>query len=44
VKTELNNTAVIEMNNGTDINATKSVTAINKIKKATLLPIVNTNA
>jgi hypothetical protein len=44
VKTELNNTAVIEMNNGTDINATKSVTPINKIKKATLLPIVNTNA
>ena len=44
VKTELNNTAVIEMNDGTDINATKSATAFNKIKKETLLPIVNTNA
>lgn len=44
VKTELNNTAVIEMNNGTDINATKSATAFNKIKKETLLPIVNINA
>ena len=43
VKTELNNTAVIEMNNGTDINATKSATAFNKIKKEILLPIVNTN-
>ena len=43
VKTELNNTAVIEMNDGTDINATKSATAFNKIKKETLLPIVNTN-
>ena len=44
VKTELNKAAVIEMNNGTDINATKSATAFNKIKKETLLPIVNTNA
>jgi hypothetical protein len=44
VKTELNNTAVIEMNNGTDINATKSATAFNKIKKEILLPIVNTSA
>lgn len=43
VKTELNNTAVIEMNNGTDINATKSATAFNKIKKEIFLPIVNTN-
>ncbi len=44
VKTELNNTAVIEMNDGTDINATKSATAFNKIKKEILLPIENTNA
>jgi hypothetical protein len=44
VKTELNNTAVIEMNNGTDIKATKSATAFNKIKKEILLPIVNTSA
>ncbi len=43
VKTELNNTAVIEMNNGTDINAAKSATAFNKIKKEALLPINNTN-
>ena len=32
------------MNNGTDIIATKSATAFNKIKKETLLPIVNINA
>ena len=44
VKTELNKAAVIEMNNGTDINTTKSATTFNKIKKETLLPIVNTNA
>ena len=44
VKTELNNTAVIEMNNGTDINATKSAIAFNKIRKETLLPIVYTSA
>ena len=35
---------MIEMNNGTDINATKSATAFNKIKKEILLPILNTNA
>ena len=44
VKTELNKTAVIEINKGTDINATKKSIALNKIKKETLLPIVNTNA
>jgi len=44
VKTELNKEAVIERANGTDINATKKSIALNKIKKETLLPIVNTNA
>jgi len=44
VKTELNKAAVIERANGTDINATKKSIALNKIKKETLLPIVNTNA
>jgi len=44
VKTELNKTAVIEINKGTDINATKKSIALNKIKKETILPIVNTNA
>jgi hypothetical protein len=44
VKAELNNTEVIEMNNGTDINATKSATAFNKIRKETLLPIVYKSA
>lgn len=44
VKTELNKGAVIERANGTDINATKKSIALNKIKKETLLPIVNTNA
>ena len=44
VKTELNKTAVIEINKGTDINATKKSIALNKIKKETLLPIINTNA
>jgi len=44
VKAELNNTEVIEMNNGTDINATKSATAFNKIKKDALSPIVAISA
>jgi len=44
VKAELNNTEVIEMNNGTDINATKSATAFNKIKKDALSPIVPISA
>ena len=44
VKAELNNTEVIEMNNGTDINATKSATAFNKIKKDALSPIVTISA
>ena len=44
VKTELNKAAVTEINNGTDINATKKLIALNKIKKETLLPIVNTSA
>jgi hypothetical protein len=43
VKTELNKAAVIETNKGADINATKSAIAVNKIKKETLVPIVNTN-
>jgi len=43
VKTELNKIAVTETNNGADINATKSAIAVNKIKKETLVPIVNTN-
>ena len=43
-KTELNKAAVTEINKGTDINATKKLIALNKIKKETLLPIVNTNA
>ncbi len=40
VKTELNKAAVIETNKGADINATKSATALNKIKKEVLSPIV----
>ncbi len=44
VKTELNKVAVAETNKGTDINATKKSIALNKIKKETLLPIINTNA
>ena len=43
-KTELNKVAVTETNKGTDINATKKSIALNKIKKETLLPIINTNA
>lgn len=43
-KTELKKAAVIEINNGTGINATYSGTAVNKIKKEVLLPIVNSNA
>ena len=44
VKTELNKVAVTETNKGTDINATKKSIALNKIKKETLLPIINTIA
>ncbi len=44
VKTELNKVAVAETNKGTDINATKKSIALNKIKKETLLPIINTIA
>lgn len=43
-KTELNKVAVTETNKGTDINATKKSIALNKIKKETLLPIINTIA
>ena len=43
VKTELNKTAVIEINKGTDINATKKSIALNKIKKEALLPNIPTN-
>lgn len=43
VKSEFNKGAVIEMNKGTDINATKSANAFNKINKEALLPINNTN-
>lgn len=43
LKTELNKAAVTEINNSADLNPTKSATALNKIKKVTLLPIVNTN-
>jgi len=39
-KTELNKAAVIETNNGTDRNPTKSAIALNKIKKEVLSPIV----
>ena len=44
VKTELNKTAVIEINKGTDINATKKSIALNKIKKEALSPIVPISA
>ena len=43
-KTELNKAAVIEINNGTDVNATKKSIALNKIKKETILPIVAISA
>jgi hypothetical protein len=39
-KTELNKAAVIETNNGTDRNPTKSAIALNKIKKEAPSPIV----
>jgi hypothetical protein len=41
--TELNKKAVIEMNNGADINGTKSAIVSTKINKEALLPINNTN-
>ena len=44
VKTELNKTAVIEINKGTEINATKKSIALNKIKKEALSPIVPISA
>jgi hypothetical protein len=44
VKTELNKAAVTEINKGTDINATQSATAFNKIKKEALSPIVAISA
>lgn len=43
VKTELNKATDIDINNGADINPTKSSIVLNKIKKGTLLPIINTN-
>ena len=43
VKTELNKAAVIERNNGTEINDTKSAIAVNMIKKEALLPNITTN-
>jgi hypothetical protein len=43
-KTELNKAAVIETNNGTDRNPTKSAIALNKIKKEAFLPIITINA
>jgi hypothetical protein len=43
-KTELNKTAINEINNGSDINNTKKSIALNKIKKGTLLPIVAISA
>ncbi len=42
-KSELNKAAVIEINNGADINFTKSAIALNKLKKEAQLTIINTN-
>jgi len=44
VKSELNKAAVIETNNGTDRNPTKSAIALNKIKNEAFLPIITINA
>jgi len=43
-KTELNKAVVIETNNGTDRNPTKSAIALNKIKKEAFLPMITINA